>query len=282
MSGSLGFSESDSSASNVFDQQVYGAQGDALTNLYQGAGQLFGGAKSGMQPQAQAGQQFSQNAMNATMQPWQNQMAGGAFSGMDLTGAMNQSIADMQGGGTSNMQDINAMIMGGSGNTYADAMREQYMQDAGQAQDQMLQNLDARAAASGMSGGSRHGTAIGQGMGDINENLQGNLAELGYETFSQDLDRKLGIAAAADANQLARATQNQNTIMNMMGGSQGAMTGGMNFAPTAMNMGTQQQMMPWQQAGAYANVLGAPTVLGSGTGTSTGTSKGKQASGGGK
>ena len=40
--------------------------------------------------------------------------------------------------------------------------------------------------------------------------------------------------------------------------------------------------MPWQQAGAYADVLGAPTVLGSGTGTSAGSSKGKSASGGGK
>ena len=282
MSGSLGGSKSGSDARNVFDQQVWGQQGDALADLYSQAGQLFAGGKGGMQPQAQAGQQFGTQAMGSMMQPWEQQMAGGAYADMDLTGAMERSLADMQAGGATNVQDINAMIMGGAGNTYADAMKQQYMQDASRAQEQMLGNLDARAAAAGMSGGSRHGTATAQGMEDINRNLQRNLATTGFETFDKDLERKLDIARQADVNQFQRAQQNQQTIANMMGGQQAAMGGGMQFSPQMMDIGMQQQMMPWQQAGAYSNILGAPTVLGSGSGTQSGSSKGKSGSGGSK
>lgn len=282
MSGSLGGSKSDSSSQNQFAQDVWQPQGAALQDLYSQIGGLFTGGKGGMQPQAQAGQQFGGQAMGAMMQPWQQQMAGGAYSDIDLTGAMEQSLADMQRGGTTNMQDINAMIMGGAGNTYADAMKQQYMQDASRAQEQMLGNLDARAAAAGMSGGSRHGVATAQGMEDINRNLQRQMATTGFETFESDLERKLDIARQADVNQLERARMNQQTIANMMGGQQQAMGGGMQFAPNMMNIGMQQQMMPWQQAGAYSNILGAPTVLGSGMGTASGSSKGKGASAGAK
>ena len=280
MSGSFGGSKSESQAQTGFGQDVWGGQADALQNLYGGAGQLFGGAKGGMMPQAQGGQMFQSGAMQAMQQPWQQQMEGGAYSGMDLSGMMNRSVADMQRGGTTNMQDINAMIMGGAGNTYADAMKSQYMQDADRATQQMMGNLDARAVASGMSGGSRHGVAMRGGMEDINRNLQRNLATTGFETFESDLDRKLDIARQADVNVLQRDVQNQNMIAQMMGGQQGAMAGGMQFAPSMMNIGMQQQMMPWQQAGAYSNIIGAPTVLSSGQSGSTGSSKGKSASGG--
>lgn len=279
MSGSFGGSKSDSSSSTGFSQDVWGGQSDALQNMYGQAGDLFGGSKGGMQGQAQGGMDFQSNAMNSMTQPWQNQMQGGAYSGMDLTGMMNRSVLDMQNG-TNHEQDINSMIMGGAGNNYADAMKDQYIQDANKASDNMLSNLDARASASGMSGGSRHGTAIAQGMDDINKNLQSNMAQTGFNTFDKDLDRKLDIARQADSNQMNRDFQNQNTISNMMGGSQGAMQGGMNFSPNMMNMGMQQQMMPWQQMGAYSNTLGAPTVLSSGQSGSSGSAKGKSGSGG--
>jgi len=285
MSGSFGGSKSDSSSNTGFNQDVWNPQGEALQGMYGQAGDLMGqsmgkGGKNAGQAM-DFGQRYSQDSMNAMQQPWQQQMQGGAYGGMNLQGQMNESIAGMQNA-PNYEQDINAQIMGGAGNDYADAMKGEYMQDAQRAQEQMLGGLDARASASGMSGGSRHGTATAQGMEDINRNLQGNMARTGYETFDKNLDRNLDIARQADTNAMQRAFQNQNTIGQLMGGQQGAMQGGLNFGDQMNQFGQQQQMMPWQQMGAYSNTLGGPTVLSSGQSGSSGSAKGKSGSGGAK
>lgn len=269
--GALGMGKSKSG--QQFSQDVWGPQGDALSGMYSQLGDLFGGQN--YQDQMQQGTQYSQDAMGAMQKPWEQQMQGGAYQGMDLQQNLMSSL-DKSMNSPSAMQDINSMIMGGSGNNYADAMKGQYMQDAGRAQDQMLGNMDARASAAGMSGGARHGVGIGQGMEGINRNLQGAMARTGFETFDKDLDRKLGIAQQADQGTLAR----QGMLQNMIGGQQNAMSGGIQQGGQMVGYGQDQQMMPWQQAGAYSGAMGDPTVLSSGSGSSKGSNFGMSASGG--
>lgn len=106
------------------------------------------------------------------------------------------------GTGPTATQQIYAGIMGGRGNTYADALKNQMQIDANLAQNNMLNNLDQRVASNGMGGSSRLALAQAQGMKDINTNLQRDLTQVGYDTFDKDLINKLNIASQADANRL--------------------------------------------------------------------------------
>ena len=271
MGGSLGFSKNKSRSG--FQQDVWEPQGEFLQGLYGAAQGLFGGNQANMQGQMDTGRQYGQDVMSRSMPAFQQQLEGGAFGGMDLQKQLMQSLKQSQQG-PSAMQDINTMIMGGEGNTSADAMKAQYMQDAQQAQDQMLGGLDARAAASGMSGGARHGVAQAKGLGDISQNLQGQLARTGYETFDKDLQRKMDIARQADVGSLER----QKLMSGMIGGQQAAMAGGLDRGQQLYGMGRSEQMMPWEQMGQYSNVIGGPTVLGGGA--SHGSGMGVSGSGG--
>ena len=274
---SAGKSKAKNSNESSFQQNVWDPQSQALNNLYSQVGQLFGQTNSGMQGQIPGAVNNMQNINQQAMPAWQNQLQGGAYSGLgignQLMGSLNQSLNS-----PTNTQQVNSMIMGGSGNNYADAMKNQYIQDANLAQRNMLSNLDARASAAGMSGGSRHGIATAQGMQDINRNLQSNLAQTGYNTFDKDLDRKLQIAGQADQGTLQR----QQMMQAMLGGQQQAMQGGLQYGQGMQNLGMgtfAPYMAPWQAAGAYSNAIGAPTVLSSGSGSGSGSSKGIGAGG---
>lgn len=282
MGGSVGKSGSESGSSTAFDQNVFQPQSDALSALYGQAANLFGqstmGGKSGVSDPSQitsSGQQYSQQALDASMPAWEEQLSGGVYGDMGLQDQLMQSL-NMSMSNPSAMQEINNMIMGGSGNNYADAMRDQYIADATEAQENMMANLDARAAASGMSGSSRHGITEAQGMEDINDALTSNLAELGYETFDADLDRKLQIAQQADMNTLSR----EQMMQQMLGSQNQTVNQGISNLSNIFGTGVQQQMVPWDMMSAYANVIGAPTVLSSGQGSSSSEAKGFGASGG--
>lgn len=275
--GSFNKGESSSSQNSGFNQDVWKPQGDALGNLYSQAQNLFSNLGNQMIGKVPGASDYMNQITNNTMPAWQNQLQGGAYSDMGLQNSLMNSLNRSMNSPTAT-QEINNMIMGGSGNNYADAMRGQYIQDATDAQNNMLANLDARAAASGMSGGSRHGTAIAKGMNDINKNLQGNMAQLGYETFDKDLDRKLAIAGQADQSNLER----QNMMANMLGNQQNAMSGALGFGSNMQNLGMGQftpYMAPWQMMGNYANTIGAPTVLGSGSSRGSSDAKGMGKSG---
>lgn len=271
-SGAFGKSENDSSQNSNFNQNVWGGQAPFLQSMYGQAGNMFNQGIPGMLGSMNKGASMMPQIPGMMNPAWQNQMQGGAYSGMDLTGAMNQSINNLNNYDTQT-GDLYAQIMGGQGNTYADAMKDSLTADAQRAMDLGMAGLDQRAAASGMSGSSRHGVAQGLLMNDVNQNLQSNLADIGFSSFDKDLQNKLNIAQMADANKLQALTQNQNTIGNMMGGSQNAMAGGLNFGNNMFGMGQQMQMLPWQLMAGYSGTLGAPTVLGSGT--SAGSSSGK-------
>lgn len=277
MSGSFGLSGNKSKNTSGFNQDVWGGQSDALQNLYNQAGNLFSGINQQMQNSIPGASDYMNQIAGGAQQGWQNQMQGGAYQNMDLQNSLMRSLNQAQNS-PSAMSEINAMTMGGAGNNYADAMRRQYMQDATDAQNNMLANTDARAAASGMSGGSRHGIVQSQGMADINKNLQGNLARTGYETFDKDLERKLQIAGQADQSNLAR----QQMMQQMLGAQNQTMQGALANSGNMQNLGMGQfspMMMPQNAMQNYANIIGGPTVLSSGS--SYGKSKGGGASGSG-
>ncbi len=256
-------SDSSSGSEASYQDSVWGGQTPYLKSLYGAAQNLFGQTNQGMQgliPGSVSGQQqIAQQAQPA----WQNQMQGGVYQDMGLQNqlmtSLNQSMNQ-----PSAMTDINAMIMGGEGNNYADAMREQYVNDANRAQQSMMSNLDARAVGSGMSGSSRQGVATARGMENINQNLQQNMANVGYQSFDKDLDRKLAIAQQADQGTFNR----QQLMSNMLGQQQGTINTGIQGGINQQQMNLGQfapYMMPWDAMSSYANAVGRPTILGSGS-----------------
>jgi len=264
-------SKSESSQDAQYQDSVWGGQSPFLKNLYGQAGDLFGNTNQNMQGMIPGAQQNMQDIADQSQPFWQDQMQGGAYQDMglqnQLMGSLNQSLNN-----PSAMSEINAMIMGGEGNNYADAMKESYISDANRAQEMMLGNLDARAAGSGMSGGSRHGVSQGLGMEGINDQLQKNLAQTGFDTFDQDLDRKLQIAGMADQGTLQR----QQMLSGMIGQQNQAMQGGLNFGQNQQNLNMGQfapGMIPWDAMSQYANAIGRPTILGSGTQSGDSSSK---------
>ena len=274
MGGSASGSKSKSKSS--FQDKVWGGQTGALQDLYGNAQDLFNQTNTGMQGLQPGATQNMQDTYNQVNPAYQEQLQGGAYRDMglqnQLMGSLNQSMNQ-----PSAMSQINAMTMGGEGNNYADAMKDQYIQDANRAQENMLANTDARAAASGMSGGSRHGIAQGLGMARVNDALQSNLAKTGYDTFDKDLTRKLDIAQQADQGNLARQQMMSGMIGQQNQAQQGAIQGGQNMQN--INMGQYApQMMPWDAMGQYGNVIGRPTILGSGS--QSGSSGSLSASGG--
>ena len=302
MSQGGSFSKSDSSNQSNFDnwaqQNISPDQQNSLNQLWSGAQQYLTNETGGLRDFADAGN--ARQAVEASAaggkqrwntgqsnQAWNDQLQGGVYGGMDNANQLSQSLQQSMNQ-PSNMQSINNMIMGGSGNNYADALKGQYVNDANVAQQNMLGNMDARAAASGMSGGSAHGNAIGRGMEDINRNLQRNMAQTGYNTFDKDLDRKLNIASQADNATLQRQGMMQNMIGQQQQGIQGAI----------QNTGNQQgyAMSPYNTSGQFTDqalqraqgisqgglswlqgLIGGTTVLDSSgaTGSSSGSSRGK-------
>ena len=93
-------------------------------------------------------------------------------------------------------------------------MKGMYRNDARVAGQDMLGAMDSRAAASGMSGGSAHGNAVGRGFEGINRNLQDNLARTGYDAYNRDIDRSLNIAGKADQFNEQRAGLDQQNFFN--------------------------------------------------------------------
>jgi hypothetical protein len=275
--GSLGMAGSDSNSQSQFNQRVWKPQAKALRNLFNEAKNLYSGQIGDINMALPGAIQGQKDVYGQAQGGWQDQLKGGAFKDMGLQNRLAGSL-DRSLNSPTATQEINNMIMGGKGNNYADAMKQTYMRDAQNAQAQMLSNLDARVGGGGLPGSSRHGVATALGMRDINQNLQGNLARTGFETFDKDLDRKLGIAQQADQGTLAR----QQMLSGMIGQQNQAQQQGLNFGQNmqGLNMGQfNPYAVPWQAAGSYSNILGNPVVLGSGSSSSDAKSKGLSASG---
>jgi len=273
MSGSAGYSQAKQGSSNQsqMQQSVNAPQQAALTQMYGALPGIFGQNQQLATQGQQFAQQQSQQIANQANPAWNYQLNGGANQGLGtgnrLANSLEQSLNN-----PSAMQSMNAMVMGGAGNNYADAMKAGYIGDANRARDSMMNTLDARATGSGMSGGARHGIAQAQGNYDINSNLQHNLAQTGYNTFDQDLNRKMNIAAQADQGTLAR----QQMMSGMLNQQDATTNGALNYGEGMQNLGLGA-MAPaaagWGNAQGWANAIGQPTVLSSGS--SIGSSFGK-------
>jgi hypothetical protein len=273
MSGSAGFQQSKQGSNNQsqMSQQVNGPQQNALSQMYGALPSIFAQNQNMSNNGQQFAQQYSQGVANAAMPAYQSQLNGGVYQNLGIGNRLMSSL-DQSLNSPSAMSQINGMIMGGNGNNYADAMKANYIGDANRARDNMMSTLDARATGSGMSGGARHGVATAQGNYDINSNLQHELARTGYETFDKDLDRKLNIASQADQGTLAR----QQLLSGMLGQQNAAVTGALQGGETMQNLGLGA-MAPasagWGNMQGWANAIGSPTVLSSGS--SNGSSFGK-------
>ena len=278
MSGGGNYSESSANNQSNFKQTIPKWQSDALTKMYDAAASTFGNTGNSINQQMGGAQDYINRTNQSAMPEWQNQLNGGVYQGMDNANALSNSLQQSLNSPT-NTQSIYSQMMGGNGNNYADAMKAGYTADANRATDNMLANLDSRAAASGMSGGSRHGVGTSQGMYDINSNLQKNLARTGYDTFDKDLQQKLNIAQQADSGTLAR----QQMMSGMLGAQQGVQTGALGQGQNMQNLGMGSfapGMMPWQNMSNYANSIGSPTVLSSGGSSGNSNAMGMGAGGG--
>ena len=278
MSGGGNYSQSSAKNNSFFNQTIPQWQVDAITKMYNAAAGTFGGVGNSINQQMGGVQDYINRTNQSAMPEWQNQLNGGVYQNMDNANKLSESLQQSLNSPT-NTQNIYSQMMGGNGNNYADAMKAGYTADANRATDNMLSTLDARAAASGMSGGSRHGVATSQGMYDINSNLQKNLARTGYETFDKDLQNKLGIAQQADQGTLAR----QQMMSGMLGQQQSLQTGALGQGQNMQNLGMggfAPGMMPWQNISNWANILGSPTVLNSGNSSGNSSAMGMGGGGG--
>jgi hypothetical protein len=290
--GQNAYQNSDSSNANSFmNQNVWGGQSPYLQNMYGMAQSLFGdkmGELNRMTPGAMNFQnQQAQGAAGAN----QGMQQGGVYGGLGIGNQLMDSLKQSQNS-PSNMQQINSMIMGGNGNSSLDALKGSLEANAARSGQLNSATNAAQSAASGMSGGSRQGVMDSLGANDINRNLQNTEAQLGYDTFNSDLQRKLDIAGAADANTFNR----QNLMSGMLGQQQNTVNQGINNTGNIQQAGMGQfnvSNQPWNSFQQYANALGGPSVLNSGGsnsssqgqgsgwgfGNSSGSSKGANAGG---
>lgn len=214
-------------------QTVWEPQAEALEGLYNQSGQWLNNNQGNINDLASQSQNNAQGALNAAAPAWQQQLQGGNLAGYDIAGGLNNMIGQDN---SVNAQNVNAQQLGqvqqshawdqyndsvGPGGSLAN-VEGMYRRQAESAGQDMLGLMDARAAASGMSGGSRHGTAITGGMAGINSNLQDQMAKTGYDAYNRDLDRKLSIGTANDQYNQQRAMADQSSDLSAQQGNQNA------------------------------------------------------------
>ena len=220
-STSTGSSGGSSSGMNMSNQSVWGPQSGFLEDVYGQGQDAFNNTMGQVNELTPEIQQQMQQAAQAGMGGFQNQLAGGNIAG--LQGQVGQ-------------------------NNYPDAMKGQVADDANLLKQQTLGSLDARAAASGMSGSSGYRDQVNKSFDDINDNAQGQMAQLGYNSFNQGIQNQMALANAMDNNMnqgVANSALMQQNAMNQ-------------FNPA---------MMGQQVAQNYAQTIGGPTTLTNSFGT---------------
>ena len=283
--GSKGGSKSKSNSQGEFSQDVWGPQGQALNNMYGNAEGLWGQNQGQMDELGNiAGGVADANAgvAGAATGGMADQLGGGAYG--DTSGVMQRLMDSM--GQRSNMGSMYESIVGGEGNTYIDPMVDAMRQSGNQAIETANNYTDMDAAAMGQGGSNRHAMQNSmnttQGLKDMNQQ-EANMRGGAYDT---DLNMKMDIARMADGN----AQQEQNRMMDILGGANDSQQYGMGFGQNAQNLNMGQmapnmavQNQGWGNMDSYANTIGAPTVLGSGSnsGSSRAMAKGGSANGGG-
>lgn len=261
-----------SNAQSTMGQDVWGGQSPYLQGLYGAAQDLFGQNNQQVQSAIPGVVNYLNTVSNQAAGANQGMQQGGVYNGLNIGNQLMDSLKQSQNT-PSNMQQVNSMIMGGNGNSSLDALKGSLEANAARANDLNQAGNSAQAAASGMSGGSRQGVMDALGRNDTNRNLQNTEAQLGYDTFNSDLQRKLDIASAADTNTFNR----QNLMSGMLGQQQNTVNQGINNSQGVQQMGMspfQAYQQPWTGLQSYSNTLGGPTVLNSGQSSSSSQGQG--------
>jgi len=275
MGGSIGGNKSDSSANT--SQNVWAPQGNALSNLYSQADNLWGSQQGGqLNSIAENLSPYNQDIMSGAQSGFEDQLSGGSFG--DTSDVRNKLLGSM--GMPSQMGQMYNSIVGGEGNTYIDPMVDA-MKAGALENNKMLQSGTAMdAAAMGQGGSSRHAMQNAMTNRMTNQDMMNQETAMRGGAYDKDLSMKMDIASMADDNR----QQEQDRMFDMMSGSDRNQQAGMNFGQVMQNLG-MGSMAPWMQAqnqgwsnmNNYANTIGGPTVLGSGS--QSGSAKGAGTSG---
>ena len=228
-SGNTGFNTSSGSSSggssSVSNSQdsVWGAQSPYLQDGYQNAQGAFDSAMAGIEGMTPQMAEQMQGVFNQGMSAMGNQGQGG------FSGALQGQVGP---------------------NAYTDALKGDIVSDAGKLKQQTLGSLDARAAASGMSGSSGYRDQVADSFGQIDDNAQQQMNQLGFNAHNQGVQNQIGLAGAMD--------QNANYALGQTGALQNA----------AMAQASPH-MLGQQVAQNYQNTIGGPTVLNQSASTSS-------------
>ena len=170
-----------------------------------------------------------------------------------VSGAFDQGMAgygNQMGGGFA--QGLQGQV---GENAYVDALAGDLMSDAAKIKQQNLGGLDARAAAAGMSGSSGYRNQVSDMAENVDEQTMQGLNQLRFNSFNQGVANNMNLAGMMDRNQ-------QGAMANMGNMQQGAMA---QFNPAMAGLNA---------TGAYGNIIGGPTTLGSSSGSSSQSSNG--------
>lgn len=254
-------------ANSNFGQNVW--NGPAMQQLYGAAQNLFGTTNANTGKAIPGVVNYQQQAANQALKGNQGQINGGVYGNLGIGNQLMSSLNKSENN-PSATQSIYSSIMGGNGNSYLEPLKASLEQNQANAQALNSGTNAAQAAASGMSGGSRQGVqdALMKTLG--NQALTAQEAQMGYNTFNQDLQNKLGIAQQADSNTLAR----QQLMSGMLGQQQQTVNQGINNTGQIQGWGAapiNTYQSPWAGMQQYANTIGGPTVLNSGTSSNKGS-----------
>lgn len=277
-----GLSGNKSKSGSSFSEDVWSPQGGALEDLYGSAADLFG-----------SGGMFSGilNNLAGSLTPYMQNVMGSAQGGMDkligggsvgdtseIRNELMDSIRSTSGG--SNMGRMYDSIVGGSGNTYidpmVDAMKSGYQENL----DRNLASGALDAAAMGQGGSSRHAMSDAMLKRDALQDMSNQEMMMRGGAYDKDLQMKMDIARQADQG----IQQSQQNLLDMLGMADRSTSAGVGMGQGVQGLGMgamapwmQAMQAPWYGMNQYANIIGAPTVLGSGSSNSS--SKGAGASG---
>lgn len=197
-------------------QDVWGAQAPHLENVYNSAGDAYANAQQGINNLQPSVSNDMANFLGQASGGYGNQMGGGFAAG--LQGQVGP-------------------------NSYTGAMKDMIAGDAQRMKQQNLGGLDARAAASGMSGSTGYHNSANQMASEVDRNAQNAMANVGYQSYNQGIQNQMQLANMMDRNQ-------QFGVGNLQNLQQGSMN---QFNP---------HMAGLNAAGAYGQIIGGPTVLG--------------------
>ena len=265
MGGSHSFSGSNTSAEQ--QQNVYGPQGAALSNLWGAAQKLFEGQDLSAINKL-AGNISGQMANYAQMAnpAYQNQLGGG-FQNAALNGMYENFLSSptatqrWQQGATGGNSFTQPLI-----DSATNALQQNYEQNA-------RPQTEAGAMMAGQSGSSRHGVSDAIQQRELGQDKAAVTNQIGQQNYWNQLGLEKEIAQGLDANKL-QALQQWQGVTDAQNRNQqwgmGAGQGMQGMANNALQPMSYAQQLPWQNLQNYAAAIGAPIVLGSGSSESKG------------